>query len=111
MDTNVKGHLLDTNILIYHWKGDIPNNETERIDDILKRSFIISIITKIELLGWRAHTTEGLAVAKEFLGRAKVVPVDDELANDSAEVIRPIKSMGKGETALKTRRIYVGYYI
>jgi predicted nucleic acid-binding protein len=50
MDENLKGYLLDTNILIYHLKGDIPQREIEKIESILKHSFIISVITKIEFL-------------------------------------------------------------
>ena len=46
----------------------------------MKHSFIISIITKIELLGWRMHTPGGFEKAKEFLEQAEVLPIDDELA-------------------------------
>jgi predicted nucleic acid-binding protein len=88
MDKNVKGHLIDTNILIYYWKGDIPISEMERVDGILMHSFIISVITKIELLGWRKHTDEGFILAKEFLSRAKVIPVDIEVADLTVELRR-----------------------
>jgi len=88
MVKDVRGSLLDTNILIYYWKGSIPNSEINRIDDILKSSFIISIITAIELLGWRKHTAEGFLLAKEFLSHAKIVPVDDELADLTVELRR-----------------------
>jgi predicted nucleic acid-binding protein len=86
MDENVNGYLLDTNILIYYWNGDIPLSELERVEDILKHSFIISIITKIELLGWKKHTSEGFIKAKEFLRRAEVISVDDKLADLTIEL-------------------------
>ncbi len=41
--------LLDTNILIYYFNGLIDD---EKIDVLLKESFNISIITKIEFLSW-----------------------------------------------------------
>jgi len=41
--------LLDTNILIYYFNGLIDD---ERIDVLLKNSFNISVITKIEFLSW-----------------------------------------------------------
>ena len=44
----MRKYLLDTNILIYYWNGDIPEGERDKIEEILKHSFIISIITKIE---------------------------------------------------------------
>ena len=62
-------YLLDTNILIYYWNGDIPEGERDRYQEILKHSFIISIITKIELLGWRErHTPEGFEKSQGILG-------------------------------------------
>jgi predicted nucleic acid-binding protein len=81
MDKNLKSYLLDTNIVIYYWKGGLPEHEIDRVEGILKSSFIISVITKIELLGWRKHTEEGFAKAKEFIDKATVVPVDEELAD------------------------------
>lgn len=80
MDKSMRKYLLDTNILIYYWKNDIPEAERDKIEEILKHSFIISIITKIELLGWRMHTPGGFEKAKEFLEQAEVLPIDDELA-------------------------------
>ena len=80
MDKSMRKYLLDTNILIYYWKNDIPEAERDKKEEILKHSFIISIITKIELLGWRMHTPDGFEKAKEFLEQAEVLPIDDELA-------------------------------
>lgn len=88
MDKNLKGFLLDTNILIYHVKGDIPEREVEKIEGILKRSFIISVITKIEFLGWRKHTVDGFLKAQEFLRHAAIIPVDNELADLAIELRR-----------------------
>lgn len=88
MDKNLKGYLLDTNILIYHLKGDIPEREIEKLEGILKRSFIISVITKIEFLGWRKHTVDGFLKAHEFLRHAAIVPVDNELADLAIELRR-----------------------
>jgi toxin FitB len=88
MDTSMKKYLLDTNILIYYWKGDIPKGELNRVEEILKNSFIISIITKIELLGWRKLTLEGYEIARDFLCRAEILPVDDDLAEFTIELKR-----------------------
>ncbi len=88
MDENLKGYLLDTNILIYHLKGDIPEREIEKLEDILKRSFIISVLTKVEFLGWRKHTVDGFLKAQEFLRHAAIIPVDDELADLAIELRR-----------------------
>ena len=88
MDKSMKKYLLDTNILIYYWKGDIPEGEMKQVEEILKHSFIISIITKIELLGWRKHTLEGYEIAREFLDRAEIMPIDNDLAEFTIELKR-----------------------
>jgi toxin FitB len=88
MDKGMKKYLLDTNVLIYYWKGDIPKGEMNRLEEILKHSFIISIITKIELLGWKKHTREGYEIARDFLDRAEILPIDDELAEFIIELKR-----------------------
>jgi toxin FitB len=88
MDKSMKRYLLDTNILIYYWKGDIPKGEMEHVEEILMHSFIISIITKIELLGWRKHTREGYEIARDFLDRAEILPIDDDLAEYTIELKR-----------------------
>jgi len=88
MDKGMKKYLLDTNVLIYYWKGDIPKGEMKRLEEILKHSFIISIITKIELLGWRMHTREGYEIARDFLDRAEILPIDDDLAEFTIELKR-----------------------
>ena len=88
MDKGMKRYLLDTNILIYYWKGDIPKGEMKRVEEIMNHSFIISIITKIELLGWRNHTREGYEIARDFLDRAEILPIDDDLAEFTIELKR-----------------------
>jgi len=88
MDKGMKKYLHDTNVLIYYWKGDIPKGEMKRLEEILKHSFIISIITKIELLGWRKHTREGYEIARDFLDRAEILPIDDDLAEFTIELKR-----------------------
>lgn len=88
MDAIVKGYLLDTNILIYYWNGEIPPSELDVVEDVLRHSFTVSIITKIELLGWRKHTSEGFIKAREFLSRAEVIFIDEDVAELTIELKR-----------------------
>ena len=86
-----KGYLIDTNILIYYLADAIPKEEINRVEEILKTSFNISIITKIEFLGWRGHTEEGFKKAKEFISFARVIPLEDEIANLTMDLRRKYK--------------------
>jgi len=86
-----KGYLIDTNILIYYLADAIPKEEINRVEEILKTSFNISIITKIEFLGWRGHTEEGFKKAKEFISFARIISLEDEIANLTMDLRRKYK--------------------
>jgi hypothetical protein len=79
-------YLIDTNILIYYLAGAIPDDEKPVIDRILQESFNISIITRIELLGWKDHTPEGVAQARHLLDCAQCLPLTDTLAEKTIEL-------------------------
>jgi hypothetical protein len=79
-------YLIDTNILIYYLVGAIPDDEKPVIDRVLQESFNISIITRIELLGWKDHTPEGFAKARSLLDCARCVPLTDTLAEKTIEL-------------------------
>jgi len=44
--------LIDTNIVIYYLDGKIPELHFDRVSQIFEKSFNISTITKVEVLGW-----------------------------------------------------------
>lgn len=51
-------YLLDTNVLIYHTKGSqVTEDFVGKL--ISEGTFNISILTKIEFLGWNRHTADG----------------------------------------------------
>ncbi|MBW1678123.1 MAG: type II toxin-antitoxin system VapC family toxin [Deltaproteobacteria bacterium] len=79
--------MIDTNILIYHTKGSqITIDFLSNL--ITQDSFNISILTKIEFLGWDKHTTEGFKKCKELLEPANIYPVGEEIANKAIELRR-----------------------
>lgn len=80
-------YLIDTNILIYHTKGS-PHT-TDFISNLIsQRSFSISILTKIEFLGWDKHTPEGFQKCKKLLELASVHFVDHAIAEKAIELKR-----------------------
>jgi len=79
-------YLLDTNILIYYLAGAIPDDERSFIERVILESFNISIITRIELLGWRGHTPEGLEKAKKLFDCARCLPLTVAIAESSIDI-------------------------
>lgn len=81
MGAGVKRYLFDTNILIYYFADAIPAPELNRIEEILKTSFHVSIITKIEFFGFEKFSEDSFTREEEFFGYATVIPLTDEIAD------------------------------
>ncbi|WP_297062285.1 type II toxin-antitoxin system VapC family toxin [Thermococcus sp.] len=79
-----------TQTFIYYLADAIPEEELPRVEEILRKSFNVSIITKIEFLGWRGHTPEGFEKSKEFISFAHVIPLTDEIADIAIELRRKV---------------------
>src|SRR3990172_3190668 len=83
----VNDYLIDTNILNYHTAGDRESVDFLR-KEIRMKSFHISILTKIEFLGWDKHTPEGLEKCRKLIDTALVHPVDEKVARQTIEIRR-----------------------
>ncbi|AEG31671.1 type II toxin-antitoxin system VapC family toxin [Thiomicrospira cyclica] len=73
-------YLLDTNVVIYFFNG-LTDDGT--LVDILRSSFNISIITKIEFLSWQKLLSDVALNDKaiEFISNATVYELDEVVAN------------------------------
>lgn len=76
--------MLDTNIIIYYFNGI---TEEKSITKILKSSFNISIITKIEFLSWQKLISDKELNDKalEFISNATVFDLNNEIADKTIE--------------------------
>ena len=77
--------LIDTNIIIYYFNGII---EDDKIDKILKESFNISIITKIEFLSWQ-KLRKDKKLEKEalaFISNANVYELTDDISDKVIDI-------------------------
>ena len=84
-------YLIDTNIVIYYFNG---LTDDESINTILADSFKISIITKIEFLGWGqfAADLQLQSKAKEFISHAAVLALTDTIAEQSILIRQQFKT-------------------
>jgi predicted nucleic acid-binding protein len=72
-------YLIDTNILIYHINEDIPQGSRSELKQIFKDHFNISVITKMEFLGFKKHTEKSFKESSKFLENADVISGDGAL--------------------------------
>jgi toxin FitB len=80
--------LVDTNILIYSFSNEIEKEIDSKLTDLLRKSFNISVITKIEFLGWKDHTPKGYQAALEFLKAATIHTLENNVVERSIEIRR-----------------------
>jgi len=71
---------IDTNILIYHINGHLTKNAEKFLLDTLKQGAYISIISRIETLGWSGHTDESLRLTQKFLDKFIECPLERDIA-------------------------------
>lgn len=83
-------YLIDTNILIYHTKGShVTIDFIEKL--IAQQSFNVSILTKIEFLGWNKHTAEGFEKCRRLIESAdNIFHVDEDISEKAIELRRKI---------------------
>jgi len=76
-------YILDTNILIYYSNGLL--NDCPDINSIFTESFNISVITKIEYLGWAGFrgSSKQYNKAKEFITNSTVFYINDEITEET----------------------------
>ena len=84
-------YTLDTNVLIYHFRGD--TEATKSLEYLLKNenSFFISIITKIELFCYPEITQKEITLFKDFLQNAVVIYLDNTIADFVTEIRKNYK--------------------
>jgi len=85
-------YILDTNIIIYYLKGQMPSNTAIFIE---KKLFLenpnLSVITEIELLGWEKASDGQIEVLRDFIKNSNVLELDENVKNKAIEIKRNYK--------------------
>ena len=73
--------LVDTNILIYLFKGN------ERVYELLhERDLWVSFITEMELLSFAGHTTGEIQTIKRFLSNCKIIDINRNIKDTAINI-------------------------
>ncbi len=73
--------LVDTNILIYLFKGN------ERVYELLyERDLWVSFITEMELLSFDGHTTGEIQTIQRFLSNCKVIDINRSIKDTTINI-------------------------
>ena len=83
---NGKIALLDSNIIIYLSKGVLESAEFEQYESIA-----VSIITYMEVLGYRFHSPGEESIIRKMLEMMEIIPISMEIADITIELRKTMK--------------------
>jgi len=83
-------YLIDTNIAIYILNNTLKPEDHPDLQAAESLSYNLSIITKIELLGWNAPATEEQQL-EEFVNQSNVIGLTNEVVDTTIQIRRQHK--------------------
>ncbi len=83
-----EGHLLDSNILIYHINGQLDSETERKLYCYFEQPAYISTITAMEVLSWPGHSDESLEVTTAFLEIFNEIAIDAGIKADAINIRR-----------------------
>ena len=83
--------LLDTNTLIHFLKSEIPKIGNDYLLSIILIERNLSVLSKIELLGWQPPNIEEGIKIENFVNNCAIFPLTDEIVAKTIEIRRLYK--------------------
>jgi predicted nucleic acid-binding protein len=83
--------LLDTNTIVHYFRHDIPEVGANWLISIILVERCVSVLTKIEFLGWQPPTIEEQEDAERFMDSCKILPLTNEIIDKTIEIRRTYK--------------------
>jgi hypothetical protein len=78
-------YLFDSNILIYYFNGEMKISIADKVSELLGESFEISVISKMEFLGF-AFNEQEKQQATDFISYAKTRMLTDKIVQRVIEI-------------------------
>jgi predicted nucleic acid-binding protein len=83
--------ILDSNTSIYLLNGTLNEGNSKFIASIAGNPFMMSVISRIELLGWKAPNQTEATKIDMFVKAAVILPLDDEVIDQTINIRRSHK--------------------
>ena len=93
------GYLLDTNAVINYLDGSLPESGKKMLDEIVDEDATVSVITKIETLGYNFKSFAEQNLIETFIEGSTILDLTDEIVNQTI-AIRKTKKIKLPDTIL-----------
>lgn len=81
-----KNYLIDTNVVIYYLGLALSKESEKLIDHVLSGNYHISVINRIELLGFSKLTKKETIVLESFVAGSTVLDLDEEVIRETIQI-------------------------
>ncbi len=85
-------YLIDTNIAIEYIGETLPEKALYLLDSIFDNHFYISVINKIELLGFASITKEEELKFRELINAAEIIELNEDIVNSTIDIRKTYKT-------------------
>lgn len=96
--------ILDSNIVIYATKPD----HAYLLEQLLSRPFSVSMITRLEVLGWHGINDEDQRDLEQFLKAGRILAIDACVV-DRAIRLRQLRRMSLGDSLIAATTLEFDY--
>ncbi len=83
-----KNYLIDTNIAIYYFGILLSENSTSFLESLFKKTYYISVINRIELLGFDKITKHQRNALNTFVNSASIFELDESVIVETIKIRR-----------------------
>ena len=92
-------YLIDSNVIIDYASDRLPKEGSDFVEEIFNREFLISVIVKIEVLGFEdvLHKTSAM---EDFIRMAEVIPLDEKVTDTAIKLRRIYKKLKLGDAII-----------
>ncbi|GHT49018.1 motility twitching protein PilT [Bacteroidia bacterium] len=92
-------YLIDSNVLIDYLAERIPLAKQRFVERIFERQFIISVVAKIEVLGFD-DLPHKIAAMEDFVALAQVIPLNERIIQRTIMLRRCVKKLKIGDAII-----------
>lgn len=88
MGPMTRGCILDSNILIYHINGQLDSAAEQVVSSLFNEPVYISVISRIEVLGWRGHSDESREMTLALIRSLSEIGLDEAIVQATIRIRR-----------------------
>ena len=92
-------YLIDSNVIIDYASGRLPKEGSDFVEEIFNGEFLISVIVKIEVLGFDDLPHKMIAM-EDFVEMAEVIPLDEKVTDTAIKLRRQYKKLKLGDAII-----------